>query len=250
MRTSLILTTLLIAIPILSSAQSRTLIIQKGDSGQKIQSEGDVFMVPELNAVIAEDSGKISVLNIIQRQGHEADSPNADIKEGDMILMANGKSMKSLGDLKDLYSHAGIGTEVKLGLKRGEAMLMTSFKKADPKDLPQGKVIINRVGPGGDDMVGMPGVGVFMKPKGKHLVVDDVLPISEKVLKPGDIRKGDIVSSINGKAVSSPDQFSDAFSKIKVGDPVELKIQRGKTTKTVSFSRPKDPGRMVIRRKG
>jgi|FaiFalFF_MnMetaG_3_1042247.scaffolds.fasta_scaffold07232_4 hypothetical protein len=61
----------------------------------------------------------------------------ADLKAGDVIFELNGIPIKSLKQLEDLYGSLAAGSNVELGIQRGEQKMTTSFSKPSPKDSPR-----------------------------------------------------------------------------------------------------------------
>ena len=59
-------------------------------------------------------------------------------------MMVNGKTAKKAADLHEVYDKLKTGDEFKLGIKRDNQMFILNIKKADPKDLPQRKIIMRK----------------------------------------------------------------------------------------------------------
>jgi len=115
-------------------------------SQMMIKAEGDVFNLPELSAVIAKQDGNIVVLATMAKM-RAADYKEVDVKNNDQIFMVNGKKIKSVKELQEIYEGLSIGEEFKMALKRGENRQLASFVKADPEKLPKHKMRIKRVNP-------------------------------------------------------------------------------------------------------
>ncbi|MBX7151708.1 PDZ domain-containing protein [bacterium] len=101
-----------------------------------IVTNGKVCPVFEIGAMILDDGVSVRVDRVSDHMLAKGYKP-ADLKIGDVVLMINGKSVKTLDDIENLYKTSEIGATIKLGLKRGEEMLMVSFVKADPATLPK-----------------------------------------------------------------------------------------------------------------
>jgi hypothetical protein len=54
-----------------------------------------------------------------------------DLKEGDLILFANGKKVETINELKEIYEGTEPGKEVKLGIQRGDNRSIVSFVRSD-----------------------------------------------------------------------------------------------------------------------
>ena len=128
-------------------------IVRRGPGGTSTQElSADQFLsVPELAAMILEQKKEIVVDHIMEKEMRMKGYETTELQEGDHILMANGKKLGSLAELRDLYKSAATGATVKLGMKRGESMVIASFVKADAKDLPKTRMMISE---GGGDEIG------------------------------------------------------------------------------------------------
>jgi S1-C subfamily serine protease len=223
-------------------------IIRKGPGGETMKeiTQDQILSVPELSAMILEQERELVVDHIMEPEmrmkGYEA----TDLKEGDKVLMADGKKLGSLKELRELYEKAAPGATMKLGLKRGEELVLASFKKADPKDLPKTRMIIS----GGDDkrLLGIPKVGLILTEKDNAVVVERVLENAAKELKGADVKEGDVITTLNTFPVKSFADFQDRYEKIPVGDKVELVSKRSGRSETLTFAKPKSEGKMIIRR--
>ncbi len=222
-------------------------IIRKGPGGTNVKefSQDELLNVPELAAMIIEQGKDIVVEHIMEKEMRIKGYETTDVQEGDKILMANGKKMTSLKDLRELYSSAAPGSTVKFGLKRNDDMVIASFVKADPKDLPKMRMIV--AGGGDKEILGIPEIGVIFSNKGKDVVVEHVLDNAAKELKGVDVKEGDVITTLNTFPVKSFSDFKKRFEGIPVGDKVEIVASRGGKTQTLTFEKPKDDGRVIIR---
>jgi S1-C subfamily serine protease len=237
----------LLAATVLEAQQMK--IVRRGPGGDKTQTfnQDDLLMVPELAAVILAQDKEIVIDHIMEPEmrlkGHET----TEAKEGDKVLMADGKRLTSIKELRALYEKAAPGATVKLGIRRGEEMVMASFVKADPKDLPKGRMMISTGGDDKDLMV-VGGAGLFLTMKGKEIVVDKI--ISEDLPKGADAHEGDVVTAVNGTSVKNLDELRANLGKAAAGSEVSLTLKRGSATSSVKYTKPKDEGRVVVRRRG
>jgi len=110
----------------------------------KIEAEGEVLNIPEVEAIIAKQKGKIEVLFT-----HSGMRPvkykDVDLKVNDEIFMANGKKLTSVEQLKEIYEELETGAVLKIAVKRDGQSKIVSFVKADPEDLPKRKVRMEKV---------------------------------------------------------------------------------------------------------
>ncbi len=231
-------------------SQNRTTIMKRDTTsahGAGTTSK-ELLHIPELSAMIAEANGKLTVDHVLELAMRAKGYEKTDVKEGDVLLMANGKKLGGLPELKELYNSAPIGSTVKVGIKRNEEMLIASFTKADPKSMPHMRMMISR---GEDeDFLGIPQIGLRFASSGKDVVVKEVLPNASTELPDVDVKEGDIVSMLDGNPVKTFKGFTSAYGKLHAGDHVELVTVRAGKSHTIVFSKPKDDGRVVIRRQG
>ncbi len=54
-----------------------------------------------------------------------------DLKEGDLILYANGKKVETIKELREAYEGTELGKEMKIGIQRGEDRFIVSFIRSD-----------------------------------------------------------------------------------------------------------------------
>ncbi len=107
-----------------------------------------VMIVPEVGGIVKLDGKELRVDRIQPVESRKEVYRAVDLREGDQVLLVNGKRVKSIEALREAYDGVATGSEVKLGLQRGEELLSVAFPKADPKDLP-GVRIIRRGGKDG-----------------------------------------------------------------------------------------------------
>jgi S1-C subfamily serine protease len=205
--------------------------------------------VPELSAMIIEEGKELRVDHIMEPEMRMKGYEKTDLKEGDKILMANGKKVGSVKELKEIYSKVATGETVKFGVKREEGTLIASFVKADQKDLPKMKMMIAEGGGEGDvEILGIPQVGLIFSNKGNDVIVKAIMPDKSDAVKNADVKEGDIVSTLNTFAVKSFGDFQKRYKKIPAGDKVEVVLSRSGKTETITFTKPKDEGKVIIRR--
>ena len=228
--------------------QMRVMKRSSGDGVVREMTEDNIFAVPELSAMIGQDGDKLVVENIMEAQMRPKGYEKTDLLEGDVILMADGKKTGSLKDLRDIYKGASVGSTVKIGIKRKDEMMIVSFVKADPKNLPHMRMIVSN---GKDeDFMGIPQIGLLFGSKGKEVVIKNVLPNASKDIPDVDVKEGDIVTKVNGSPIKSFKDFQKAYEVIAVGDHVEIIASRSGKLQKIGFSKPKNEGKTIIRRQG
>jgi S1-C subfamily serine protease len=160
--------------------------------------------------------------------------------------MANGKRVKTIPELEKAHAGTAVGADFKLGIQRGEQMMIVTFRKADPKDLPQMKMKIVTSGSEGTEV--LPAVGVILAERGKKVVIDKILPMETSAVKGRDVQQGDIITSLNGETVQSTKDFVARYDALDVGASVVWTLDRKGTTVSITFTKPKPVGRIMIRR--
>jgi|ERR1041385_2989911 S1-C subfamily serine protease len=220
------------------SINAQTKIIRQGESGTMVTAEGEIFDIPEVASIITESKGNIVVENVLDVKMRPKEYESVDIKQGDVILMVNGKRVKTIAELKDTYASAEVGSAIKLGIQRNDEMMIASFAKADPEKLPKRRIVMRNGGDGGNENIMMlPYAGLIIGSKKDNVVIQGMIDNNTSVLKGADIKEGDIVTSINETKVSSFKDFSDTYKKIAVGE--EVTIHTSRKEKELSFSFPK-----------
>lgn len=236
---------ILLAVP--SDAQHMKIVRRApGGATAKEFSQDQLLNVPELSVMILEQESELVVDHVMEKEMRMKGYETTDLEEGDRILMANGRKLAGIKDLRELYEKTPPGAVVKLGVKRAGGTVMASFVKADPKSLPKTRMIIS----GGEDMdiLGIPQVGLILGAKGEDVVVDHVLENAAKELGDADVKKGDVITMLNTFPVKSFADLQKRYEGIPAGDRVELIAKRGTKTTTLTFAKPKEEGKVIIRK--
>jgi S1-C subfamily serine protease len=221
--------------------------IAPGDSVRIVRkAEGDVVLLPEVGALIIQDGEGLKVQFVQATQNRRAPYKTVDLRTEDHILLFNGRRVKRIADLRNAYDALAVGGEVKLGLQRGPEMLISSYAKGDPKDLPRMQIRV--ANDSGENQEVLPAVGVVLTEKEKRVVVQEVLPLETSAIAKRDVRSGDVIVRLNGRDVSSLKQFVEAYDRLEVGSRVEWSTERKGKSITVSFAKPKPAGPVMIRR--
>jgi predicted metalloprotease with PDZ domain len=156
--------------------------------------------------------------------------------------------VKSIQDLKEAYTGAAVSSQVKLGIERNAEMSIVSFEKADPGKLPKRRIMINKGGGEGGDIMLVPGTGLLIGSKGKDVVVNDILSDGPSSFKDADVRKGDVLTAVNDAKVGSFKEFSDAYKKVAVGENVTFHTSRKGEHLSFSFKKVEGGQQRIIKR--
>jgi S1-C subfamily serine protease len=209
--------------------------------------EGGGFAIPEVDAIVTKTGKDLKVDGVAPAGSRRDQYKNVDLQAGDIILMVNGKRVKTIAELSAAHAAAAEGSEVKLGIQRGQQMMYVAFPKADPRDLPKRTIRIVTDGEEGTQV--FPAVGVILKEQENAVVIQDIIEMENTAVKGLDVRKGDTIRSINGKRVSTLGSYSAIFDAIAIGERVTWQIERKGVRREISFARPKPMGRVMMKRK-
>ncbi len=208
-------------------------------------SAEEAFFLPEIATLVIAEGKELKIQLAPPAAQLQEPYKSVDIKSGDMVLLANGKRVKTIADLKKLYTATAIGAEFALGLQRGQELLIAAFPKANPEDLPKRTMrIVTNDSPGTEVF---PAVGVALSEKGKRVSVTEILPAGKSAVRGLDVKEGDVLGSMNGTKVTSLQAFVTAYDALKVGTPVVWELQRDGKTVSVTFVKPQPAGQTIIR---
>ncbi|MCI0694568.1 PDZ domain-containing protein [candidate division KSB1 bacterium] len=255
-------TTLMIVIAITAIAAKAQTFVSRSDS-TAVNIVGEPFNLGELGAVVVDDGKEIKFLHVAPADMRPKAYKDLDVQAGDVVLMCNGKRLKTLKELEAAYNETAVGAEFKMGVRRKEERFIVSFAKADPKDLPKikmqlattggpasggGGVKMQRFtfgGPGQDagDIAPLLGLGLII---GKKENVFKVVGVMQNVAS-ADFKQDDIIESFNGEKIKSTQQLSEMYEKLAVGAKIELQYKRGDKTMQASLIKKESQGRMMIR---
>lgn len=223
-------------------------------------SADDAMFLPGVGAMVVATDGKLRVDFIAPPEQRDQAYREVDIQEGDVLMMVNGKRVKSIEKLRELFEGLEVGAEIKLGLKRDKSIVIASFAK--PDDSQMGGMVMMMTqdveegqdgGPatittktmsfgGNDNMVPLIGLGIMLTNSDGSLKVGPRMQIQGRKVPEVDLQPEDIILSINDQAVNSAKQFSPVYDAIPDGEQVSLKIKRGDETLAITFVKPASPG--------
>ena len=226
----------------------------------------ELWMLPEIGAVAIEKDGQLSFDMVSPAQSRPKGYESVDLQQGDIIMMANGKKITGAEDIRTLYDGLAVGAELKLGIRRGEKMMIATIKKADPATLPQRRMIVAEGDPGeakgwesncqhrleidddATDVTPINDAGMIIGTKEQAIVVLALMPHAREILGDAAIVNGDKITALQGKPVTSVEQFNTDFEAIKIGEAVTITvIHAGKELKA-SFTKPEGMFRTVIKK--
>lgn len=238
---------LLIALPICGLLLAQETQTKPAPGGMKMMkfSGDNAMIVGEIGAVITEEKGIMKVMMMPPKEQRPKELQDVDLAIGDEIGMAAGKRVKTIKELKNVYRQAPVGEVFKLGVRRnGQAHIVSFLKKAE-KDMPQGqRMVIRQGGPGGDENSDFfPAFGIGIEKKGSDIVISETLPDAPK-----DLKKGDVVRTLNGKEIRTIADFNKEFDATKIGGTLTLQLVRDGKQVVVSAPRPEPKGPGIMKR--
>lgn len=273
--TRLTMSALIAGCLLVSSALAQGQVVKKTveqsdhDGTTIMMSADDVMFLPGVGAVVTSDGKRLKIDFIAPAENRDPAFKEVDLQEGDILMMVNGKRMKTIEQLRELFEALEVGAEIKLGLKRDKGMVMTSMTKADASQMGgmvmqitqdveegpdggPGKMITKTMSFGGGDNAVVPlmGLGIMLTDSDDNLIVGPKMQIQGMKVPETDLQPDDIVLSINDQAVKSAEQFSPIYDAIATGEQVSLKIKRGEKTLTVTFAKPGMGDMKIIRKSG
>lgn len=158
----------------------------------------------------------------------------AGIRRGDIILEFNGKTVKDVGNLRNLVAQSKAGSEVSVTLLRGEkefslkiiiAELPKEISEVSPDNIPDDATV--------EGLTGLTVIelsreiarqlGLNKEEKGVVVVRVEVGSSAEEV----GIRKGDVIQEIDRRKIDGLNEYNKIISNIRQGDTILLFINRG-----------------------
>ncbi len=256
-----IVTSLVLTICPPATAQVMKKIVVNGEDG--------VCMLPELGAVIIGEEGALKVMAISPGDHRPAAYRTIDLQEGDVVIMANGIRLAKPLELDSLYKAAKVGVAIKLGIKRGDKMMIVTFPKADEKDLPKRKMMIMGGQNGGEDtaaqtmtftrkldapadvdnLTPLVGAAVILGDKKGKVVIAGQLDLDEADPRSKEFKTGDIVISVADKAITTATAAGEVVMKIADGQDVKFIVERDGKQHTIIVTKKSSGAVIKVNRK-
>jgi C-terminal processing protease CtpA/Prc len=230
-----------------ASAQDK--VIRMTSSGGNVKTfKGELFDIPELGAIVTKpDSGNLKVEHVMPPEARPKAYADVDIKSGDQILVMNGKRVKTIKEIEAQYKAVPVGGEVKLGIQRGEDMMISRFAKADSSDLPKRKMMIITSDGSLGDIRPLPNLGVIIGKGKEGVVVKEMLENAVKPLTEAGVKAGDRLVSINGKELKTLDDFTREFTAVAPGSKMTWIVAHSGKNVSLSLVRPEPQGQVIIK---
>jgi len=231
------------------------------EGGMKVMtfSSDDMFMIPGLGAMILPEGEDLKVEMIPEPDMRPDELKSVDLQEGDIIMMFNGKRMKSITDLREGYEALAIGDTVKLGIKRDKGMLISSFEKPDAESLESGqmvmmtrtiddddesgadgavKTVTKTMGQGMSNMLVVLEAGILVGGDDEGAVVQSVIGGNIKPNAKGDeLKEGDRITSLGDAEVLSFDDFKKQYDALQSGSSAKMGFTREGQAYSTTFTK-------------
>ena len=208
---------------------------------------GEVFSLPGVGALIVREGSSLRVQAVPPPENRSERFRGIDLREDDRIMLLNGKRVKTIAEFEKAYAAIAVGAETKLGIQRGEQLMIASYMKPDPKDLPQKTMRIVKGAGEGTEV--LPAVGVMLGEKGGHVVISALIDDATTAVRGLDVKEGDAITAVNGTPVTTVRSFLSVFDAVAVGAKVAWMLERNGKRIAVEFARPQPRGNVIIRRK-
>jgi serine protease Do len=153
---------------------------------------------------------------------------DAGLRSGDVILKYNGKPVDASRDLQRRVAETAVGQSVSLGLWRDRGTVTVNLKVGN-MDEADGAAGPDQ-GPSKAPRLGLQVHALAPEDaRRRHLdhavVVDAVEPGS--AAEQAGVQPGDVVLEMDKSRIDSPEQLAGAAKRLKAGDAVILRVQRG-----------------------
>jgi len=228
-------------------------------------SADDAFLIPGLMVLILPGENNLEVEMVPPKEQLPKEYHDLDLEKGDLILMFNGKRVKTIDDIRDRYDSLAVADSVQFGIKRGQEMRIVSFLK--PAEDVQGgggqvMMVTKEIGDGEADEAGGLKIETMGDGQGPEPVValdagvvfsedEDGLTVSVSIANPeaqitGDpLKEGDRLVSIQDETVTSAKAFRKLYESIPVGAKVKLVFTRDGVEHSASFVKAKPENVMI-----
>jgi S1-C subfamily serine protease len=174
---------------------------------------------------------------VLPPEARHEDYKTLDIQAGDIIKMANGKTMSKAVRLKEIYDGAEFGDVIKLGVLRDGKMMMRKFAKADPDKLP-GQVTMMTTTGGGGAGTELIDIGLVLGDNDGVITVDEIINNTLAEFDGPVPDRGDVITEIQGNKVTSIGELSEIYKNTEPGEKVGFTIVRQGKQLTTSCIMP------------
>ena len=234
---------------------------------RRIEGGDGAFHLKEVQTILTSKDDTIKVMMVLPERLRPKGYGDIVLKENDEILMVNARRVKTVQKFEELYNALEIGGTLKMGIRRKGELMIESFKKIDPEDIPEGANIMilndmpaeegheggmvrNFTMAGGDSEEMRPwfGTGLILGAEEGTLKIIRIMEGMTGALGKADVKEGDEITSLNGQKVETLDKFFEMYEKLDTGSKVEIEYARAGKKMQAAFEKPNMQGRMMMRR--
>jgi len=163
----------------------------------------------------------LEVISVIKNSPAEI----SGIQKGDIIKDIDGKAMSSLGELINFISYKSIGSELNIGVSRDGKIRKYGL-------ILREKDVYKKIQSALENIFLTYGIELDINSMTDDVVISYLSPMG--IAYQSGIKKGDIILSVNGTAVSSLEEFIKVYSKYK-NIISKLEIFRNKNQYNIEF---------------
>lgn len=206
------------------------------------------LILQELKAVLVEQDDEV-VVRI--RLGGNDDTPGDKLLAGDVILMANGKRIKDIATIRDIYNNLKDDEEIKVGVRRGEERFIVRAKKGDmPEDAGMRTMTMgnNSGNPGATTETLAAELGILFGDKDGNVIIERFIDmIAPEAVKEFGPKDGFVLKTINGTAPETAKEAVELIKNIEVGEELNITFEADGEEKILSMKKPASQGNFNIR---
>jgi serine protease Do len=184
-------------------------------------------VTPDLAKSFGLKEGKGALVADVEK-GAPADA--AGIRQGDVIISFDGKSISKMADLPLMVAETAVGKDVIIKILREGNEKEFTVKVGELKDSESPAAVEE-----GQDNLGLSLEEITREMARRYGLQDDdgLLVMQVEPGSPADeagLKRGDIVKEVNRKKVKTVAQFQKAIEKRKTGESILLLVKRGRSS--------------------
>jgi S1-C subfamily serine protease len=222
----------------------------------------DAYIIQGLGAVIVPEEGKLKVTFVPPSEVRPKELREVDIKDGDFILMLNGRRIKTVADIREQYDSIAVGELIEFGIQRDKDMLITSYDKPDESSQQSGKMmmvtktigddsgeegdiqgeggtVIKTIRTGGpeDNTFPLMDAGLILSQEDNGLKIMATIDNVGAELTGTEPMEGDLIIAVQDQQVNNLKEFRKIFDAVEIGAKVTIGFQRGSEKHLVTFTK-------------
>jgi serine protease Do len=179
------------------------------------------FLVQERTISSKGEKKLLEVISVIKNSPAEA----SGIQKGDIIKEIDGKTISSIGELINFISYKSIGSELNIGISRDGKLRKYSLILREKDAYKKIQSVL-------EEIFVTYGIELDINSITDDVVISYLSPMG--IGYQSGLKKGDIILSINGVAVSSLEEFIKVYNKYK-NIVLKLEISRDKNRYNIDF---------------